>query len=162
VRRQPGWWKVAPVDLISRPYRGDAADDRLIAALLAAQPAGARHLIDQPWRLSCPDTQSGRFARLWQVRGGTLPAFAAWQPPSAALDVFVRPDRDDQRLRNAILAWAHDLFFRLDAERGKPQPFRPQLPGRWVPPGVPRAGRRMADQSRWVIAVACTGLSHWR
>jgi mycothiol synthase len=106
-----------------RPYRGLGSDDVLIANLLNSQAPPARHLIDQPWRLACPDTQSGRFARLWQDPAGHLVGFAAWQTPWAALDVYVRdgPGRPD--MQKAVFGWAGRRFADLDAKRGRALPY---------------------------------------
>jgi mycothiol synthase len=106
-----------------RPYRGQLADDLLIADLLDAQPEHARHLADQPWRLSSPDAQSGRYARLWQESGGQLAGFAAWQAPWAALDLFVRDGPHRGVVVDAIFGWAYSLFRELDDERGFALPY---------------------------------------
>jgi len=73
-----------------RPYRGLRSDDALIADLLSSQPGHVRHVVDQPWRLASPDTQSGKYARLWPGPAGQLAGFAAWQTPWASLDLYVR------------------------------------------------------------------------
>jgi len=106
-----------------RPYCGQPADDLLIADLLDAQPEHARHLADQPWRLSSPDAQSGRYARLWQETGGHLAGFAAWEAPWAALDVFVRDGPHLRVVVDAIFGWADSLFRELDDERGFALPY---------------------------------------
>jgi ribosomal protein S18 acetylase RimI-like enzyme len=106
-----------------RPYRGQPADDLLIADLLDAQPGHARHLADQPWRLSSPDAQSGRYARLWQEPGGQLAGFAAWQAPWAALDLYVRDGPHRATVTDAIFGWADSLFRELDDERGFALPY---------------------------------------
>ena len=106
-----------------RPYRGQLADDLLIADLLEAQPEHARHLADQPWRLSSPDAQSGRYARLWQETGGQLAGFAAWQAPWAALDLYVRDGPHRRVVVDAIFGWADSLFRELDDERGYALPY---------------------------------------
>jgi ribosomal protein S18 acetylase RimI-like enzyme len=106
-----------------RPYCGQPADDLLIAGLLDAQPEHARHLADQPWRLSSPDAQSGRYARLWQEAGGQLAGFAAWQPPWAVLDLLVRDGPHHRVVADAIFGWADSLFRELDDERGFALPY---------------------------------------
>ena len=106
-----------------RPYCGQPADDLLIASLLDAQPGHARHLADQPWRLSSPDAQSGRYARLWQETGGQLAGFAAWQAPWAALDLYVRDGPHRRVVADAIFGWADSLFRELDDERGFALPY---------------------------------------
>ncbi len=106
-----------------RPYSGHPADDLLIAALLDAQPGHVRHLADQPWRLSSPDAQSGRYVRLWQHTGGQLAGFAAWQIPWAALDLFVRDGPHRRVVVDAIFGWANSLFRELDDERGFALPY---------------------------------------
>jgi mycothiol synthase len=111
------------MNLDGRPYRGLHSDDVLIGNLLSGQPPHARHLIDQPWRLACPDTQSGGFARLWQDPAGQLDGFAAWQTPWAALDVYVRAGQRRQDVLDAAVSWAGRLFAALDAERGRALPY---------------------------------------
>ena len=106
-----------------RGYCGQLADDLLIAGLLDAQPEHARHLADQPWRLSSPDAQSGRYARLWQETGGPLAGFAAWQAPWAALDLDVRGGPYRRVVADAIFSWAESLFRELDDERGFALPY---------------------------------------
>ena len=106
-----------------RPYCGQPADDLLIASLLDAQPEHARHLADQPWRLSSPDAQSGRYARLWQETGGQLAGFAAWQAPWAALDLYVRDGPHRRVVVDAVFGWADSLFRELDDERGFALPY---------------------------------------
>jgi ribosomal protein S18 acetylase RimI-like enzyme len=106
-----------------RPYCGQLADDLLIADLLDVQPGYARHLADQPWRLSSPGAQSGRYARLWQEDGGQLAAFAAWQAPWAALDLYARDGPDRRVVVDAIFGWADSLFGELDDESGFALPY---------------------------------------
>jgi hypothetical protein len=80
-------------------------------------------LADQPWRLSSPDAQSGRYARLWQEAGGQLAGFAAWQPPWAVLDLLVRDGPHHRVVADAIFGWADSLFRELDDERGFALPY---------------------------------------
>ena len=56
-----------------RPYRGDPADQLRIAGIVAAQPANCRHLVDFPWRLSCPETTNGLNAALPRITSARLP-----------------------------------------------------------------------------------------
>jgi hypothetical protein len=81
-----------------RPYCGQPADDLLIADLLDAQPEYARHLADQPWRLSSPDAQSGRYAALATARGFTLSEqrYACLERPLAGGPVPVRQARSGE------------------------------------------------------------------
>jgi mycothiol synthase len=111
------------MDLDGRPYRGQRSDDLLIADLLSSQPRHTRHLVDHPWRLACPDTQSGRFARLWQDPAGQLAGFAAWQTPWAALDLYVRDGAHRRDVLGAAFTWARRLFGELDAERRRVLPY---------------------------------------
>jgi mycothiol synthase len=106
-----------------RPYRGLRSDDALIADLLSSQPGHARHIVDQPWRLASPDTQSGRFARLWPGPSGQLAGFAAWQTPWASLDLYVRDGPHRKAVLDDAFGWAVRLFRALDAERGKALPY---------------------------------------
>lgn len=82
-----------------RPYRGDPADQLCIAGILAARPASCRHLADFPWRLSWPESTNGLTAVSWQDAAGEAVAFAAWQMPWAALDIFIRPGPDERKSR---------------------------------------------------------------
>ena len=106
-----------------RPYRGLHSDDVLIADLLSSQPGYVRHVVDQPWRLASPDTQSGRFARLWPGPAGQLAGFAAWQTPWASLDLYVRDGPHRLAVLDDAFDWAGELFRVLDAERGKALPY---------------------------------------
>lgn len=109
-----------------RPYCGQPADDLLIADLIDAQPGHARHLADQSCRLSSPDAQSGRYARLWQDTDGQLAGLAAWQAPWAALDLFVRDGPHRRAVVDATFGWANSLFRELDDERGFALPYWPE------------------------------------
>ncbi|HEY1003959.1 MAG TPA: hypothetical protein VGD83_30400 [Streptosporangiaceae bacterium] len=109
-----------------RPYCRQPADDLLIADLIDAQPGHARHLADQSCRLSSPDAQSGRYARLWQDTDGQLAGLAAWQAPWAALDLFVRDGPHRRAVVDATFGWANSLFRELDDERGFALPYWPE------------------------------------
>ncbi len=106
-----------------RPHCGLRTDDVLIADLLRGQPRYARHIVDQRWRLASPDTQSGRFARLWPGPAGRLAGFAAWQMPWAALDLYVRDGSHRLAVLDAAFSWAGRLFRALDADRGEALPY---------------------------------------
>lgn len=99
------------------------ADLPAIADLIAATPETARHRIDFPWRLSSPTLQSPGDARLWEVPGGRLAGFAAWQMWWATLDFYVRPGPDQHEVEAAIFTWAARHFRTLDAARGRPLPY---------------------------------------
>lgn len=106
-----------------RPYRGLRSDDVLIADLLSSQPGHVRHVVDQPWRLASPDTQSGRYARLWPAPAGQLAGFAAWQTPWACFDLYVRAGPHRRAVLDDAFDWAGELFRVLDAERGEALPY---------------------------------------
>lgn len=108
------------MDLITRPYAGEA-DLPFIADLIHAAPPAGRHLVDFPWRLSSSLLDPAADARVWIV-DGLLVGFAAWQVAWATLDLYVRPDPAQARVEAALFAWAADRFRALDAERGRPLP----------------------------------------
>lgn len=124
-----------------RPYHGDPADQLRIAGIVAAQPANCRHLADFPWRLSCPETTNGLNAAIWQAADGTAVAFAAWQMPWAALDIFIRPGPDQRKSEDAVFAWAQGRFRALDDERGSALPY-------WIEYRDDDPGRRDLGRSR--------------
>jgi mycothiol synthase len=111
-----------PMDLLMRPYVGDA-DLPLIADLVRAAPPTSRHRVDYPWRLSSPTLQSRDDVRLWAAADGTLLGFAAWQLPWAVLDFYIRPGPLQGAVEQAIFAWAPGRFRALDAGRGRPLPY---------------------------------------
>ena len=144
-----------------RPYRGQLADDLLIADLLDAQPEHARHLADQPWRLSSPDAQSGRYARLWQETGGQLAGFAAWQAPWAALDLYVRDGPHRRVVIDAIFGWAYSLFRELDDERGFALPYWLECrtdDRATVALAAPELKQKLRDNTTWAIERGAFGV----
>jgi mycothiol synthase len=110
------------MELTSRPFDPEE-DSPAVAALFDGASAATRHVVDFPWRLSSPDAESGRGARLWWTDDGRLVGFAAWQSCWAVLDLVVSVGCDRPHIESAMLDWAEQRFAELDAERGYPLPY---------------------------------------
>ena len=108
--------------LAMRPVNVDT-DLAAVADLMRAVPPTSRHLVDFPWRLSSPASQTRRDMVLWLDNQGNTVGFAAWQVWWAALDFYVRPGPERAAVEAAIFQWAPTRFRDLDAERGRPLPY---------------------------------------
>ena len=106
-----------------RPWQ-DETDLLLSIDLLRSVPPTSRHLIDIPWRLSSPALQVERNTRVWIGDDGRMIGFAAWQMYWAVLDYFVLPGIHQLTVEDGIFSWAVERFRELDAERGRPLPYR--------------------------------------
>jgi hypothetical protein len=150
------------MDLLTRPYAGDA-DLPLIAGLIRVSPPASRHHVDFLWRLSSPAIESPDDVRLWAAPDGALHGFAAWQLPWAVLDFYVRPGllpywaeaRDDDEDRLMLLArhgytldddYAHVIMSRL-----LDQPLRVLRS-----PSSSASGHSLVSP-RWMSTPPCTG-----
>ncbi len=105
-----------------RPFVGEQ-DFLAILELARTAPTSNPHIVDLPWRISSPVTESGRDAYIWEDENGVLLGFAAWQYWWAALDYFVRPGSHKQAVEEQIYSTIERRFRELDAERGKPLPY---------------------------------------
>jgi mycothiol synthase len=108
--------------LAMRPFSVDT-DLAAVAELLRAAPPASRHLIDFPWRLSSPASETQRDMVLWLDDRGEAVGFAAWQVWWAALDFYVCPVPEQAAVETAIFQWAPTRFRELDAKRGRPLPY---------------------------------------
>ncbi|HEU5327752.1 MAG TPA: GNAT family N-acetyltransferase [Thermomicrobiales bacterium] len=93
-----------------------------VADLIRAAPPNSRHLVDFPWRLSSPASQTQQDMVLW-LGGQGVVGFAAWQIWWAALDFYVRPGPEQAAVEAAMFQWAPTRFRELDTERGHPLPY---------------------------------------
>jgi len=88
-----------------RPYAGQA-DQRRMADLVHAHPAGNVHLADLPYRLSSWAFDDPGNIGLWEDGAGRLLAWAVLQAPFWAIDYADRPDVRDYGIHPMILTWA--------------------------------------------------------
>lgn len=89
---------------IERPYSG-LDDKQRILELVYADPAGQRHAVDMPYRLSAWSLDTPDNTRLWEAADGRLAGFAVLQGPWQALDFGVAVSARGRGLEARILAW---------------------------------------------------------
>jgi mycothiol synthase len=100
-----------------------AADLDAILDLIDATPALSPHRLDAPWRLGSLALRSEHDARLCEDAAGVLLGLAAWQPPWATLDLYLRPGPWQKEVEERLFDWALDRFRELDRQRGHRLPY---------------------------------------
>ncbi|MGN6754975.1 MAG: hypothetical protein ACTHMJ_01170, partial [Thermomicrobiales bacterium] len=99
--------------LAMRSFNVDT-DLAAVADLMRAVPPDSRHLIDFPWRLSSPASQTQQDMVLWLDGRDEVVGLAAWQVWWAVLDFYVRPGPARGDVEAAIFQWAPTRFRELD------------------------------------------------
>lgn len=100
-------------------FRGEIDIPRVVD-LIRSMPLSCRHIVDFPWRLSSPTINEGCDAAFWEDASGKVIGLAAWQYYWAALDFYILPGPEMQRVETDLFTWADEHFRELDEERGKP------------------------------------------
>ncbi|MBP7692568.1 MAG: GNAT family N-acetyltransferase [Anaerolineales bacterium] len=89
----------------SRPCRREA-DLPAVLGLVAAHPAGQRHVADLPYRLASWALDDPDNGRCWHTAGDALAGFAVLQGPWGTLDLGVTPAARAAGLEGGMLTWA--------------------------------------------------------